>query len=494
VNEQDKQPLGEPDGLDGIIERFEGAWQQGNWPVLEEYLPAAGPQRGPVLIELVHTDLEWRLKAGVVVRVESYLARYPELAADPSVALDLIAAEHELRRRGETDLSLENYRERFPQYGEELAARLRASARSLGGPDRPAYRDAPLAGGGPADPPIDSVAVLVGLLDAYQLLPGAQRDELGTFQGAFNEPQALARELLQRGWLTPLQINRLFQGRGRELRLGPYSFLERLGSGGMGQVFKARHDDLDQLVAVKILRNDLMRHPLAVRRFRREIRALIQLAHPHIVMALDTGEIHQVHYFAMEYVEGIDLGRLLNQFGRLAIGKAGDYARQAALGLRHAHERGLIHRDVKPSNLILRLEDGVVKLLDLGLARLILLPEGGEHSSTLTKEGAVVGTPDYMAPEQVLNAHGADARCDLYSLGCTLYHMLTGCTPFPGKNMAEKLLKQQVAQPRPVEELRQDTPAELAAIVRKLMAKEPEERFRTAAAAASALAAFGERR
>ncbi len=225
-----------------------------------------------------------------------------------------------------------------------------------------------------------------------------------------------------------------------------------------------------------------------MRRFRREIRAIAQLAHPNVVHALDVGEIDGVHFFVMEYVEGIDLARLLKQFGPPPLARACAYVRQAALGLQHAHERGLVHRDIKPSNLIVRLEDATVKLLDLGLARLVLPPdEATDQSSTLTREGTVVGTPDYMAPEQTLNAHAADIRSDIYSLGCTLYHLLTGKLPFPGKNLAEKLLKQQVQEPRPVEDLRPDTPPELRAVLRKMMAKQAEDRYQTPKEVSAAL-------
>jgi serine/threonine-protein kinase len=481
------------DLLEQVVERFENAWQRGEVPALDDYLPDSAADRRDMLVELVHADLECRLKAGMDVRAETYLARYPELGDDRRLALELITAEHELRGRRETNVGVGEYLQRFPQYADELAALLQSETRSF---------TQNLAGLGslsptaqaPAPAPIGSVQDLAEQIGAFGVLPPHQLPELGRLQEEFSDPRDLARELLQRGWLTPFQVNRLFQGRGHELLLGPYHFLERLGSGGMGQVFKARHEDLDQFLAVKLLRRNLSRHPLVVRRFRREIRAILQLAHPHVVLALDTGVIDGAYYFAMEYVEGIDLARLVKQFGPLPIHRACDYIRQAARGLQHAHERGMVHRDVKPSNLMLRLEDSVVKVLDLGLARLLLPSEAGERSSTLTQEGVIMGTPDYMAPEQTLDAHKADIRSDIYSLGCTLYYLLTGRLPFPGRNLAEKLLKHQVMEPRPVAELRPEVPPDLSAVLGQMLAKRPEDRYQTAALVAAALANLKGRR
>ncbi len=258
MNEQDKNVShADWDNLERVIDRFEHAWQQGQWPVLEHYLPPPGPDRRAALIELVHTDLECRLKAGARVRVEGYLARFPDLAQDRSVVLDLIAAEFDLRSRREPELSAEEFCRRFPLHADALVSRLRSSSQALEEPGRPFLRGSQFRNEPPA-PSIDSVDALVEVLDAYRLLQPGERQDLAQLLGGVSEPQALAREMVQRGWLTPLQVNRLFQGRGRELVLGPYYLLERLGSGGMGQVYKARSLDLDRMVAVKLLRKDLV--------------------------------------------------------------------------------------------------------------------------------------------------------------------------------------------------------------------------------------------
>jgi serine/threonine-protein kinase len=303
------------------------------------------------------------------------------------------------------------------------------------------------------------------------------------------DPRALARELLRRDWLTPYQANQLLQGRGGDLVLGSYVLLERLGQGGMGQVFKARHHKLGRIVALKVIRPERMASADVQRRFQREIRAAARLAHPNVVTAYDAEEVNGTHMLVMEYVEGTDLAKRVKQFGPLPVREACDYVRQAALGLEHARERGLVHRDVKPSNLLLSARDNTVKLLDLGLSR----PSGdgpAEESSTLTGTGVVMGTPDYMAPEQVEESHTTDIRADIYSLGCTLYHLLTGRVPFPDGSAGKKLARHLAAEPVAVEALRPEVGPALGAIVRTMMAKRPEQRFQTPGEAAAAMAAW----
>jgi WD40 repeat protein/tRNA A-37 threonylcarbamoyl transferase component Bud32 len=335
---------------------------------------------------------------------------------------------------------------------------------------------------------IDSSASLVDALRPLRLLPPAQLEEVSKLPARFPEPRALARELLQRGSLTAYQLNQLFKGEGARLLLGQYILLERLGEGGMGEVFKARHLRLDRLVALKVIRRERLGNPDTVNRFQREARAAARLAHPNIVTVYDADEVGGTHFFAMEYVEGTDLRKLVKDHGPLPVGQACDFMRQAALGLQHAHEQGLVHRDIKPANLLLTRKGGVVKLLDMGLARLHSALESGDDP--MTRDGAVMGTPDYMAPEQANDSHKSDVRADLYSLGCTLYFLLTGRPPFPGGTLVEKLTRHLMAQPVPIDKQRGDVPAEVRGIIRKLMAKRPEDRFQTPAELARALEAF----
>jgi WD40 repeat protein len=333
----------------------------------------------------------------------------------------------------------------------------------------------------------DSSDQLIDLLRQTGVLEPAQLGEVtGALRQRFRGAQGLARELLQRGWLTPYQVNHLLQGRTQEVALGGYVLLDRLGEGGMGQVFKARHRRMGRLAALKIVRKERLANPDAVRRFRREIEAAAQLDHPNIVRAFDADEVNGTHFFAMEYVEGVDLSKLVKTRGPLPVATACDYIRQAAVGLQHAFERGLVHRDIKPANLLLTIKGDVVKVLDMGLARLERA-DSGEHSSTLTQEGSVMGTPDYIAPEQARDSHTADIRADLYSLGCALYYLLTGQVPFPGGTLAEKLLKHQLDQPRPVRELRPEVPGAVVAVLNRLIAKRPQDRYQTPAELAAAL-------
>ena len=227
------------------------------------------------------------------------------------------------------------------------------------------------------------------------------------------------------------------RGRAHELLLGSYVLRERLGEGHEPGLHKARNWKLGRVVALKLIRKDRLEDGEAVRRFHREIRAAAQLDHPNIVRAFDADEIGGTHLLVMEYAQGVDLAKLVKQGGPLPVGRACDCARQAALGLQHAFERGLVHRDVKPQNL-LATPVCVVKILDMGLARLGQAAEAGEGTSTMTQEGAVMGTLDYIAPEQAMDSHTVDIRADLYSLGCTLYFLLTGRVPFPGGTAMEK--------------------------------------------------------
>jgi WD40 repeat protein/serine/threonine protein kinase len=352
-----------------------------------------------------------------------------------------------------------------------------------------------------------AVASVQDLLEACRInhiLDSAQLDAVAGVTPRPSDPNALARELVRREFLTVWQVNQIIKGRARDLLLGSYVLLEKLGEGGMGAVFKARNWKLGHIVALKVIRKERLDNEAMIRRFRREIQAAGQLWHPNIVRAFDADEVNGTHFFVMEYVEGRDLARVVKERGPLPVTEACEYIRQAALGLQHAFERGLVHRDIKPSNLLLTRQSrdregavsaplpvgrgsdaGVVKLLDMGLARF----ERGdvEPSTALTQVGTIMGTPDYIAPEQARDSHTADIRADLYSLGCTLYFLLTGRVPFPRGNVTEKLLKHQMDTPTPVRQLRPDAPPHVEALIEKLMAKRPEERYQTPAELAAAL-------
>ena len=321
------------------------------------------------------------------------------------------------------------------------------------------------------------------LLRGSQLLGSRELLALDTLRRQFSDPVGLVAAVLRRGWLTTYQARELFAGRGRELLLGDYAVLEHLGEGSSSRVFKARHRPSGRTVALKVLRGGLAA-PEVVGRLRQERRAGACLEHPNIVKTFGAGRAEDAYFLVMEYVEGKDLGRLLREQGALPVGRACDYARQASLGLEHALERGLVHRDMKPSNLLLEADTGVIKILDLGLA---CLAEADPAAALTT-----AGTPDYVAPEQVFGSGRPDPRSDVYALGCTLYHLLTGQPPFPAGTQEEKLLCHHREEPEAVEGLRPEVPRGLGKVVRRMMAKAPADRFHTPQAVAVALVPFAE--
>jgi serine/threonine-protein kinase len=342
--------------------------------------------------------------------------------------------------------------------------------------------------------PSQRVTVFLEQLRLSQLVTPGQINEASRHPLASNDdPFPLTKELVLQGWLTAYQAQQLLKGYGKDLQLGPYRLQALLGEGGMGQVFKAYHQPMDRTVALKVIRKEKLANPTAVQRFHQEIRAAAQLTHPNIVTAFDAGQVGDTYYFAMEFVEGVDLGKLVKMSGPLPVADACDYIRQAAQGLQHAHERGMVHRDIKPSNLLLSKTGpqgtgfGVIKILDMGLARI----NDPASTSSLTRiSGTVIGTPAYLAPEQAKDSHKVDIRADLYSLGCTFYYFLTGNAPFKGATVAEVLVKHQVEPPAPLDQVRPDVPPQLWLVVKRLLAKKPDERYQTPADLLVGLAPF----
>ena len=252
--------------------------------------------------------------------------------------------------------------------------------------------------------------------------------------------EELVAELVKQNHLTRFQPQHIAAGKTNSLILGSYTILDRVGAGGMGQVFRAEHRRMKRVVAIKMLPPAVTKDAAAAARFQREVEAAAKLhLHSNIVSAFDADQANGAHVLVMEYVEGKDLSVLVKQHGRLAVDKAVNYILQAARGLEFAHAEGVIHRDIKPANLLLD-KKGVVKILDMGLAR-IDAPEGDITAhAELTGTGAIMGTVDYMAPEQGLSTKHADARADIYSLGCTLYYLLAGKPTYGGDTVAARFL------------------------------------------------------
>ncbi len=385
-------------------------------------------------------------------RIEEYLARAEEQSR-PALASELLRIEMEWRLQVGEQPSAGEYATRYPALTGSLpdflaAARQAFEARTAAATAAPLETCAVPAGAGPALPPQTLEFVTPG-------------------------PTSVAA--------------------GEAVRhVGEYDLIEPIGEGGMGQVWKARHRRLGKLVALKLIRPGNRGSPSAVHRFLREMKAIGDLDHPHVVEASDAGESDGTVYLAMKLIDGQDLAKYVRERGSLSIAEGCGLARQVAVGLQYLHERGLVHRDLKPGNLI-STPDGTVKILDLGLARWHA-DELSEGPTEQTQAGEGLGTPDYMAPEQIGQAATVDVRADLYALGATLFHLLTGRAPFghlPSK--FEKMKAHEIALPADVRTLRPDVPGELAALIARLMAKRPEDRPATPAEVADALAPFAVR-
>lgn len=321
---------------------------------------------------------------------------------------------------------------------------------------------------------------------------GPVLEELRQRHPQLDSPRKVAEELVARGLLTRWQAEQLLQGKHRGFFLGPYRILDLLGSGGMGRVYLAEHQKMRRRCAIKVLPpKESKRESSVVDRFYREAQAVAALDHPNIVRAYDANQTRlgdtEVHYLVMEYIAGQDLQRMVERQGGLEYRQAADFIRQAAEGLAHAHQRGLVHRDIKPANLIVDAQ-GVVKILDLGLAW--CFDEDPDAVAAAHEGEGVAGTADYLAPEQAVNSRNVDERADIYSLGQTFYFLLTARPPYPEGTVPERLMAHQSKAPDPIANTRPDAPPALLAVIDKMTAKQPEQRYPSAGQVAEALAAW----
>ena len=269
-------------------------------------------------------------------------------------------------------------------------------------------------------------------------------------------------------------------GRSSGFKINRYTLIEMIGQGGMGRVYLAKDTRLNRRVALKILSPERMNNPRAIARFQREARVGAQLQHENLVRIYDEGEANGKCYLVMEYIEGKNIGAIIAENGPIPPATAARLGQQVALGLEHAQQKGLIHRDVNPYNILVT-RDGVAKLTDLGLAI------DQTEQAQVTREGATVGTFDYVSPEQARHSHSVDTRSDIYSLGCTLYHMLSGQVPFPSPSLPEKLFGHQAVEPMPLAKLVPGIPEGLSEVVEKMMRKSPDDRYPTPLDVAQAL-------
>jgi len=317
-----------------------------------------------------------------------------------------------------------------------------------------------------------------GVLDESRL--DARVDQLLESASSPENPTSLAASLVREGFLTRWQADQFLQGKHRGFQIGDYNILDRLGAGGMSCVYLCKHRAKPLRVAVKVLPKSMADDDTMLKRFYREARASAALDHPNVIHAYEIDQTDQFHYMVMEYIEGSSLEDIVIKEGPLPVPRAVKYVRQAAAGLQYIHESGLVHRDIKPGNLLLDYAKDAVKILDMGLARFF-----NDNEELLTR--GVLGTVDYFAPEQTMDSHAVDIRADIYGLGGTMSFLLTGSPPFEGGSVIEKIKGHRQLEPRPIRMIRPDVPEALVAVILKMMAKDPAQRYQVPAEVAEAL-------
>ncbi len=428
--------------VQAICNRYERAWRQGQSTSIEAAAAGVESVVRPVLLQqLVELDIQRRVARGETIDLNVFLTRWPDL--DRAV---LQKAVDQAGACGETSPGIANF--------------------AIVTPDSVTARPLPC-----------SVDEFLSRLRQSRLL--CEEEIAATANKAPTECSSceLGDQLVAGKKLTPFQAKVLLDGSDEPLTLGDYIVQDFVGRGGMGTVFRAIHRRMKRTVAIKVLRRDTAHADLLAKRFLREVEVAAKLHHPNIVTAYDAGEQNGISYLVSEFVEGQNLSDLVKEYGPLSLPLAVDVVQQAARALEYAHREGVIHRDIKPSNLLID-DAGNVKLLDVGLAR-VNSPEAADpdHSSDLTTTGMIMGTVDYMSPEQAQNTRLADERSDVYSLGCTLYFLITGRAPYARGTGIERLLAHR-EQPIPsLCQLSPQVPESLDQLLSALMAKKPADRM-----------------
>ena len=456
------QPSGlsrSPESSEDPAARLSALWRQGQEPDLKEFLAGAGRLSAAELTDVLCTDQRQRWLHGQRPEVEAYIALHGSFHPGAEPAIDLVFGEFLARRELGESPTLDEYCRRFPGLAGQL--RLHVGLYDALGEVGPA-RDDPASGPGEAPSTASRAA-------QTPTEGGGQSAEVGEHWAADLSP-----------------VSRFSPAVFPELP--GYEILGEAGRGGMGIVYKARQLSLQRLVAIKVVPFGGGDEQIAAR-FHQEGLLAGRLAHPNLVAAYDAGAVTGLPYFVMEFVDGAGLDGIVRRRGPLPVAEACEVVRQAALGLQHIHEHGLVHRDVKPSNLMLT-PSGQVKVLDLGLARLVNDPG---REGQITSPGQFLGTLDYMAPEQCDNSHAVDIRADIYSLGCTLYHLLGGTPPFAAPDFSspyQKLKAHAEVSAPPIRQRRPDVPEQLAMVVARMLAKDRDGRFATPAEIVAALHPF----
>lgn len=327
----------------------------------------------------------------------------------------------------------------------------------------------------PAPATIDDLTKLIrksGMVDEPRL--DAYLEKLRSAGSLVTDTKKIAGSMVKDGLLTYFQAEQFLLGKWRGFTIGKYKLLERIGFGGMGQVFLCEHLYMRRRVAIKVLPPAKAEEPAALGRFYREARAAAALDHPNIVRTHDIDQDGNLHFLVMEYVDGSSLLDIVKKVGRMDVGRAINCVWQSAQGLDHAYRVGVIHRDIKPGNILID-RMGAAKILDMGLARFYHTDD--DMLTLKYDEKSVLGTADYVAPEQTVNSHDVDIRADLYSLGATFYFLLAGHPPFPDGTIAQKLIAHQTKEPTPIRQLRPEVPEGVAAVLHKMLSKSVEDRY-----------------
>lgn len=448
--------------IDELCDEFEAAWKSGAPRTISSFLTGLeGDERILLLRELLHTELELHKNSGEIPALSRFVTDFPDESSlisriynrhFPGVALaeeetvitgEVSSPNSESRRESDTPLHLGVRSTWLWKSGSDTVAEMRAFARRV---------------------------VEAGLLTEADLTD--LREDLP--EGRLPVTAAELASLLQdRQLVTEYQVAVLRGWTTEPLVLGNYIVRDVIGSGGMGTVYKAHHRRMDRIVALKVLSPDLMSSRAAVDRFQKEVRAAARLEHPNVVMAYDADEDIGVHFLVMQYVDGRDLGSVVKKGGCLSTLRALECVLQVAEGLEYAHSKGVIHRDIKPTNLLLD-HSGTVRILDMGLARI------GPMGSSDIQKGILLGTVDFMAPEQGADSRKADARSDIYSLGCTLWYLLNGRRLFDGEKPSQRMAAHRES-PRPTLDPIGAGLVEVQNLFESMVAIDPEERFQSAA-------------